>query len=441
MAPVPLAWTERNVELLEQAGATEVGVFRTGPWLLGLTAREFFDRVIVGQFAARGMVEGPNFGFGRDRGGDSRLLAEWCAEAGLAFEVAAPTEVDGQIVSSTRIRRALAEGRVDEAERPARPAAPDPRDRDPRRRQGRRPRLPDGQPRRDRHPDPRRRRLRRPRLRRRPGPAVPGRRPHRPERHLRRAGPQGRGPPDRLLGRPLRPDGRARFPRAAPPVAASSTASTTCSARSAPTWIALKPSPPGADHDDEVGSRHPLRGSGVRIVPHGPGKVIASPRPRRIARPVRRSVTRPIPGPAGARRAVAIATLSVVAAGVLFRVARYASNWPLWGDEAFVAVSLITRGFAGLARPLDYFQITPVGFLWAERAVVASPRSGGVGPAARAVPGGAGVALAVLAVRRGDARPSRRDDGRWRCSRPRSTRSATRPRSSPTRPTSCSPWP
>jgi riboflavin kinase/FMN adenylyltransferase len=115
MAPVPLAWTERNVALLEQAGATEVGVFRTGPWLLGLTAREFFDRVIVGQFAARGVVEGPNFGFGRDRGGDSRLLAQWCAEAGLAFEVAAPTEVDGQIVSSSRIRRALAEGRVDEA--------------------------------------------------------------------------------------------------------------------------------------------------------------------------------------------------------------------------------------------------------------------------------------------------------------------------------------
>jgi riboflavin kinase/FMN adenylyltransferase len=115
MAPVPLAWTERNVGLLEQAGATDVGVFRTGPWLLGLTAREFFDRAIVGQFGARGMVEGPNFGFGRDRGGDSRLLALWCAEAGLAFEVAAPTEVDGQIVSSSRIRRALAEGRVDEA--------------------------------------------------------------------------------------------------------------------------------------------------------------------------------------------------------------------------------------------------------------------------------------------------------------------------------------
>ncbi len=106
-------------------------------------------------------------------------------------------------------------------------------------------------------------------------------------------------------------------------------------------------------------------------MPDGPGKVIASPATRRIARRAQRAVTEPIDRRDKSRRSLTIATLAVVAAGVLFRVARYASNWPLWGDEAFVAVNLITRSFAGLARPLDYFQITPVGFLWAERTVVA----------------------------------------------------------------------
>src|SRR3954465_10356072 len=91
-APAPLVWTERKVALLKEAGVAEVGVFRTGPWLLGLTAREFFDRVIVGQFRARGMVEGPNFAFGRDRGGDATLLAGWCASSGLDFAIARPTE-------------------------------------------------------------------------------------------------------------------------------------------------------------------------------------------------------------------------------------------------------------------------------------------------------------------------------------------------------------
>ena len=44
--PVPLVWPQREIALLEQAGATHVGVFQTGPWLLELSAREFFDRVI-----------------------------------------------------------------------------------------------------------------------------------------------------------------------------------------------------------------------------------------------------------------------------------------------------------------------------------------------------------------------------------------------------------
>ena len=116
-APAPLVWTDRKVDLLRQVGATDVGVFRTGPWLLGLTAREFFDRVIVARFAARGMVEGPNFAFGRDRGGDATLLGEWCAEAGLGFEVVTPLAMDGTLVSSSRIRRALSEGHAEEAAR------------------------------------------------------------------------------------------------------------------------------------------------------------------------------------------------------------------------------------------------------------------------------------------------------------------------------------
>lgn len=109
----------------------------------------------------------------------------------------------------------------------------------------------------------------------------------------------------------------------------------------------------------------------------GPGKVIGWASPARlVVRGPRRHASKPIAASAGdvgwtsTRRAMAIATLAVVGAGVLFRAVRYLANWPLWGDEAFLAVSLITRDFAGLARPLDYFQIAPAGFLWVERAVI-----------------------------------------------------------------------
>jgi riboflavin kinase/FMN adenylyltransferase len=117
VAPPALTWTKRKIELLEQAGAHDVGVFRTGRWLLGLTAREFFDRILVGQLDALGMVEGPTFGFGRDRGGDAQILAGWCAEAGVAFEIAPPTTLDDELVTTSRIRNALAEGDVAAAQR------------------------------------------------------------------------------------------------------------------------------------------------------------------------------------------------------------------------------------------------------------------------------------------------------------------------------------
>ena len=132
-APAPLTWIDRRVELMKAAGATEVGVFQTGPWLLGLTAREFFDRVILGQLGARGMVEGPTFGFGRDRGGDAALLGPGAPRPASTSRSPRPTEVDGRIVSSSRIRRALAEGRGRRGRPPPRPPPPDPRARHPRR--------------------------------------------------------------------------------------------------------------------------------------------------------------------------------------------------------------------------------------------------------------------------------------------------------------------
>jgi riboflavin kinase/FMN adenylyltransferase len=114
-APVPLVWPEREIALLEQSGATDVAVFRTGRWLLDLSAREFFDRVIRRQIAARGIIEGPNFAFGHDREGDVALLGQWCRASGIDFEVVDPIEEDGQLISSSRIREALREGKVDEA--------------------------------------------------------------------------------------------------------------------------------------------------------------------------------------------------------------------------------------------------------------------------------------------------------------------------------------
>jgi hypothetical protein len=55
--------------------------------------------------------------------------------------------------------------------------------------------------------------------------------------------------------------------------------------------------------------------------------------------------------------------------GIALRLLRFALNFPLWNDEGYLALNILERDFAGLCRPLDYGQVCPVLFLWAEEAI------------------------------------------------------------------------
>ena len=116
-APAPLTWTERKMELLAELGADVVIAYPTDAALLQLSPREFFDRIVHRKLQARAMVEGPNFFFGHDRQGDVKLLGEFCREAEIPLVVVDPVVVDGQPVSSSRVRVLLSRGAVDHARR------------------------------------------------------------------------------------------------------------------------------------------------------------------------------------------------------------------------------------------------------------------------------------------------------------------------------------
>lgn len=61
----------------------------------------------------------------------------------------------------------------------------------------------------------------------------------------------------------------------------------------------------------------------------------------------------------GRRSALAI----VVALAIAARLVRYAVDFPIWGDEAFVACSLLARDLAGLLQPLEFEMVVPLGWL------------------------------------------------------------------------------
>jgi riboflavin kinase/FMN adenylyltransferase len=90
-------------------------VYPTDRALLSLTPREFFDRILRGELEARGVVEGPNFCFGRGRAGTVETLRQFCDEAGLSVMIVPPISVLDRLVSSSAIREAMTEGAVEQA--------------------------------------------------------------------------------------------------------------------------------------------------------------------------------------------------------------------------------------------------------------------------------------------------------------------------------------
>jgi riboflavin kinase/FMN adenylyltransferase len=110
--PPNLTTLARKSELIAQCGVDVLIVAETTGQLLQQSPREFFDTIVRTQLQARGLVEGPNFFFGRDRAGDVRVLREFCDAAGLSLQVVAPVEEGGAIVSSSAVRKALVAGRV-----------------------------------------------------------------------------------------------------------------------------------------------------------------------------------------------------------------------------------------------------------------------------------------------------------------------------------------
>ena len=114
-APPRLTWIERRAELMSVHGIDAMVVCPTTRDFLNLSAETFFQRLVIDRLRARAMVEGPNFFFGRNRGGNITSLSQLCQESGIELRIIEPSVAAGEMVSSTRIRQLLESGQVAQA--------------------------------------------------------------------------------------------------------------------------------------------------------------------------------------------------------------------------------------------------------------------------------------------------------------------------------------
>jgi len=100
---------EQRINLLKSEGVEAVIVLSFTPELAKLSAREFIG-LLKKYLRIRGLVVGPDFALGRDREGNANFLRTLEQETGFSVIAVSPIMINGEVISSTAIRNALANG-------------------------------------------------------------------------------------------------------------------------------------------------------------------------------------------------------------------------------------------------------------------------------------------------------------------------------------------
>lgn len=114
--PFYLTSPQERAELL---GALGVDVVITHPFDTQVAARSAaeFMHSLKKHLGLRALCVGPNFALGRGREGNTTRLAQLGIELGYELHIAEPVLQDGEVISSTRVRRCLESGDVAQANR------------------------------------------------------------------------------------------------------------------------------------------------------------------------------------------------------------------------------------------------------------------------------------------------------------------------------------
>lgn len=116
-APARLTTLREKLELLGDSGASQAMICPFNAAFAALSADEFIERVLVRSLQVKHLIIGDDFRFGRGRVGDFAMLQAAGTRFGFTVETMPSVTVDGERVSSSAVRAALAAGEMERAAR------------------------------------------------------------------------------------------------------------------------------------------------------------------------------------------------------------------------------------------------------------------------------------------------------------------------------------
>jgi riboflavin kinase / FMN adenylyltransferase len=111
-APPRISTNQQRMDWFGAVGMEAAVVLPFTQELAGLTPEEFVDQILVRQLRVKAVVVGDNFRFGHGKAGDVGFLRELGVRQGFEVVVHKPVVLDGNILSSTLVRKLVASGDV-----------------------------------------------------------------------------------------------------------------------------------------------------------------------------------------------------------------------------------------------------------------------------------------------------------------------------------------
>jgi len=116
-APVRLTSLREKLELLAKCGVDRVHICRFNYRFAQIAAEDFISEVVARGLGARWVLVGDDFRFGARRAGDFVMLKQAAPRLGFEVTALASFALEGERVSSSAVRNALADGDLDRAGR------------------------------------------------------------------------------------------------------------------------------------------------------------------------------------------------------------------------------------------------------------------------------------------------------------------------------------
>lgn len=106
---------EEKIELIEKTGTDHLIIVNFDTSLSMMEPAQFIEKIVWGKIGARRLIVGFNHHFGRRAAGNFETVKETAKKYGMSCEILDPVMTGEYSVSSSAIREALVQGRLDEA--------------------------------------------------------------------------------------------------------------------------------------------------------------------------------------------------------------------------------------------------------------------------------------------------------------------------------------